>query len=55
MIKIAEKDDDYAFVYSEDEEELEYLISRVKMVFKTTYKGCTAILVRKEKKKERVD
>lgn len=49
MIKIEDKNDDYAYIYSDDLKEIEYLKGRTKMVFMQEYKGFPSILVRKEK------
>lgn len=51
MIKIAEKDKDYVYIYAEEFSEIEDLISRMKTVFKTTYQDLPAIVVKKEKKR----
>lgn len=49
MIKIAEKDKDYVYIYSENSSEIAYLSSKTEVVLNTTYQEYPAIVVKKEK------
>lgn len=49
MIKFEDKDDDYAYIYSDDPKEIQYLMGKTKVVFTQEHNGFPAILVRKEK------
>lgn len=49
MIKFEDKNDDYVYIYSDDPEEIQYLIGKTKVVFTQEHNGFPAILVRKEK------
>lgn len=50
MIRIAEKDKDYVYVFADDFSEIEDLSSKTKTVLKTTYQDLPALVVKKEKK-----
>lgn len=49
MIKIADKDKDYVYVYSENAKELNSIISILKVATEVTYLGHPAAIVKKEK------
>lgn len=51
MLRIMDRNEDYTIIYSENEEEIQYLKPRTKTTIETTYKGCPAIVVRKDKGK----
>lgn len=48
MLKIAKKDKDYVFVYSDtnNSEELEVLTKHFNVLMSDTYEGCSAYVVR---------
>lgn len=49
MIKIADKDDDYVYMYSENQNEIYSIKDSFKVSLTTTYRGCPALIVKKEK------
>lgn len=49
MIKIADKDDDYVYMYSENQNEIYSIMDSFKVSLTTTYRGCLALIVKKEK------
>ena len=49
MLRIMDRDEDYVLIYSEDEEAINYMKEKTKTAFELVYKGCPAIIVRKEK------
>lgn len=49
MIKIADKDDDYVYMYSENQNEIYSIMDSFKVSLTTTYRGCQALIVKKEK------
>ena len=49
MLKIAEKDKDFVYIYSENLSEISKLMPNVRVACTTTYKNYPAIIVRKEK------
>mgnify|MGYP004510287399 FL=1 len=49
MIKIADKDKDYVYVYSENTKELDSIINNLKVAAKVIYLGYPAAIVKKEK------
>lgn len=51
MIKIAERDDDYIYMYSKNPEEIKAIMEMVQVSLVDTYEGCLAILVKKQKRK----
>ena len=55
MIKIADKDKDYVYIYSENFSEISDLLSKTKVALSTTYDGCPAIVVKKDKEKCKID
>ena len=50
MIKVEDKDKDYIYMYSEDPNEIYKIMNSVTVALMTTYKGCPALVVRKEKR-----
>lgn len=49
MIKIADKDNDYVYMYSEDQNEIYSIMNSFKVSLTTTYQGCPALIVKKDK------
>ena len=49
MIKIADKDKDYVYVYSQNAKELDSIINNLKVAAKVIYSGYPAAIVKKEK------
>lgn len=50
-IRIMDRDDDYVIMYSESQEDINYLKANTKATLEILYEGCPAIIVRKEKGK----
>ncbi len=49
MIKIADKDNDYVYMYSENPNEIYSIMNSFKVSLTTFYEGQMAIVVKKEK------
>lgn len=49
MIKVADKDKDYVYIYSNDNLEIYHLMSQFQVKCTTVYNNCPAIIVKKEK------
>ena len=49
MIKIVDKDNDYVYMYSENQNEIYSIMNSFKISLKTTYQGYPALVVKKEK------
>ncbi len=49
MLKMMDRNEDYLLVYSEDEEEVNFIKEKTKATLELVYEGCPAIIVRKEK------
>lgn len=54
MIKIADKDDDYVYMYSENQNEIYSIKDSFKVSLTTTYRGCPALIVKRKIKKRRI-
>ena len=53
MIQIADKDNDYKWVYTDDPEEFKFILQHFNVVMEDKYEGCSAVIVRKSKSKSK--